>query len=325
MTLGGEPHNLHRVATNRAHQEIVEEQAHETQANDIPRRDSHSQNSKEDRPPHNPEQIARASGKKTGRQPSRIRRSQDMPSPRAKILLPEDPCQQRHADQRLKKERDPFFHANKPSSKATGAFHRSERGKPRPEQCAPPRRECPTKFWAISAFFHQKFPLEYPACLPREPNLRLLSQSTLLPDPFPPQMSWSYVRQISCVFSFFGIGLVVSPICALLSRCFGSRIPSSTGQRLIRGLFKGWLHFSCRIGVFDISFPEAEQLRDLRGTVLAPNHPSLDRCRHPSFDCSPHRLHHARELDSKVRFSAARRGSRALFPTTRAPRSSGRV
>ena len=84
---------------------------------------------------------------------------------------------------------------------------------------------------------------------------------------------WAYLRQISCVGLFFGIGLVVSPICALLSRWF--KIPSSVGQGLIRELFDGWLRFSCRIGVFDISFPDAEQVRGLRGTVLAPNHPSL--------------------------------------------------
>jgi 1-acyl-sn-glycerol-3-phosphate acyltransferase len=83
------------------------------------------------------------------------------------------------------------------------------------------------------------------------------------------------VKQVFCVVSFFAIGLLVSPLCALLSQCFGSRVPSSVGQRLIRGLFKGWLWCSCRIGVFDIHFPETEKLRDLRGTVLAPNHPSL--------------------------------------------------
>jgi 1-acyl-sn-glycerol-3-phosphate acyltransferase len=86
---------------------------------------------------------------------------------------------------------------------------------------------------------------------------------------------WGYLKQLLCVAAFFAIGLVVSPLCALLSRCFGERIPPSVGQRLIRGLFKGWLSFSCRIGVFDIQFPEAERLRNIRGTVLAPNHPSL--------------------------------------------------
>jgi 1-acyl-sn-glycerol-3-phosphate acyltransferase len=86
---------------------------------------------------------------------------------------------------------------------------------------------------------------------------------------------WGYLKQIFCVFLFFGIGLVVSPVCALLSRCLGSRIPASAGQRLIRDLFRFWLWFSTRIGVFDIQFPEAERLRNIRGTVIAPNHPSL--------------------------------------------------
>lgn len=81
--------------------------------------------------------------------------------------------------------------------------------------------------------------------------------------------------QVFCIASFFAIGLMVSPICAILSRCFGSRIPPSVGQRLIRGLFKGWLQFSCAMGVFEIRFPEAKRLLDLRGTVLTPNHPSL--------------------------------------------------
>ena len=86
---------------------------------------------------------------------------------------------------------------------------------------------------------------------------------------------WQYLKQISCVFSFFAAGLAVSPFCGLLWRCFGNDIPPTFGQRLIRGLFNGWLQVSSRIGIFDIRFPEAEKLRDLRATVLAPNHPSL--------------------------------------------------
>jgi 1-acyl-sn-glycerol-3-phosphate acyltransferase len=86
---------------------------------------------------------------------------------------------------------------------------------------------------------------------------------------------WQYLKQISCVFSFFAAGLAVSPFCGLLCRCFGNDIPPTFGQRLIRGLFNGWLQVSSRIGVFDIRFLEAEKLRDLRATVLAPNHPSL--------------------------------------------------
>jgi 1-acyl-sn-glycerol-3-phosphate acyltransferase len=87
------------------------------------------------------------------------------------------------------------------------------------------------------------------------------------------QGCWAYLRQVFCLGLFFGTGLVVSPICALLSRYF--KICPSAAQRVIRELFGGWLRFSCKIGVFDIYFPEAERLRGLRGTVLAPNHPSL--------------------------------------------------
>ena len=86
---------------------------------------------------------------------------------------------------------------------------------------------------------------------------------------------WEYLKQLCCVFSFFAIGLAVSPACALLSRWFGDRIPPVFGQRLIRGLFRFWLQFACRIGIFDIRFPEAGKLRNLRATILAPNHPSL--------------------------------------------------
>jgi 1-acyl-sn-glycerol-3-phosphate acyltransferase len=86
---------------------------------------------------------------------------------------------------------------------------------------------------------------------------------------------WQYLKQICCVFSFFAIGLAVSPFCALLARCFGDQISPTVGQRLIRGLFKGWLQVSSRIGILDIRFADAGKLRNLRKTVLAPNHPSL--------------------------------------------------
>jgi 1-acyl-sn-glycerol-3-phosphate acyltransferase len=86
---------------------------------------------------------------------------------------------------------------------------------------------------------------------------------------------WQYLKQVSCVFSFFAIGLAVSALCALLSRWFGDQISPALGQRLIRSLFKGWLQVASRIGIFDIKFADADKLRDLRATVLAPNHPSL--------------------------------------------------
>lgn len=85
----------------------------------------------------------------------------------------------------------------------------------------------------------------------------------------------SYLRQIISLWSFFGIGLVVSPICAALSVIFGKHIPISAGQGMIRWLFANWLKASIALGVFEISIPEIEKLRGLRGTIISPNHPSL--------------------------------------------------
>jgi 1-acyl-sn-glycerol-3-phosphate acyltransferase len=84
---------------------------------------------------------------------------------------------------------------------------------------------------------------------------------------------WGYLRQIFCVLLFFGIGLAVSPVCAVLART--TRIPPVTGQRLIQGLFSFWIRLSIRLGVFEIIIPEEEKLRQIRGAVLAPNHPSI--------------------------------------------------
>ncbi len=105
---------------------------------------------------------------------------------------------------------------------------------------------------------------------------------------------------------------------------FRQKIPPSVGQRLIRGLFKGWLRFSCRIGVFDICFPDAEQLRELRGTVLAPNHPSLiDAVILLSIVPRTVCIMRANLIQSP--FLGGRRGWPVSFPTTRGPRSSGRA
>jgi len=84
-----------------------------------------------------------------------------------------------------------------------------------------------------------------------------------------------YLRQMLALGAFFGIGLAVSPPCALLARWFRSRIAPERGQRLIQGLFGFWLKASIRLGVFEIAFPEADRLRALRGAILSPNHPSL--------------------------------------------------
>lgn len=84
---------------------------------------------------------------------------------------------------------------------------------------------------------------------------------------------WAYTRQIFCLFRFFATGLAVSPVCLLLSKV--TRIPNSTGQDLIRQLFANWIRFSIRIGIIELTLPDEERLRAIRGTILAPNHPSI--------------------------------------------------
>lgn len=92
---------------------------------------------------------------------------------------------------------------------------------------------------------------------------------------FSPRGAWDYLKQQFSVFTFFATGLLVSPPCFLLSVFFGRKIPAERGQALIRWLFSTWLKMSVRIGVFDIQFPEMDKLRDQRGVIIAPNHPTM--------------------------------------------------
>jgi len=84
-----------------------------------------------------------------------------------------------------------------------------------------------------------------------------------------------YIRQLLAIGSFFIGGLIVSPACWLLWRIAGRWISPSDGQRILHGIFGcyvAWLRFS-RCLVLDVD-GEAT-LRDLRGTVIASNHPGL--------------------------------------------------
>ncbi len=95
----------------------------------------------------------------------------------------------------------------------------------------------------------------------------------------PPLPAWraagDYLRQLSTLGLFFLINVVLSPPAGLLSLLLGDRIPSSAGQRLIAGLVRFWLRYARLAGTIRVDFPEAEKLRNLRGVVVAPNHPSL--------------------------------------------------
>lgn len=90
-----------------------------------------------------------------------------------------------------------------------------------------------------------------------------------------PRWCWDYARQMVALAGFFVTGLVVSPVCALILRVAGNRIPPEKGQRMIQGLFRTWLDFSIWMGVFEIRFSGLEDLRQLRGALIAANHPSV--------------------------------------------------
>ncbi len=180
-----EPHDFNGVAANRAYKKSVEEQAHETQAKHLPCGKPDSKNSKEYSPPNNPEQVAHAGDQKPGRQPCRMCRSQDLPGPHAKILLPKNPCQQRDADERLNKERNPFFHAIQHlEAKGPARSTEATEGNQDPSSLPGHEGQVGRNFWAISALFSTEFSVRVLPCPLREPNPRLLWQSTLLLGPF---------------------------------------------------------------------------------------------------------------------------------------------
>ena len=106
---------------------------------------------------------------------------------------------------------------------------------------------------------------------------------------------------------------MVSSICALFSRCFGSRIPSPAGQLSFADSSKAGCVSPAESAYLTLAFPKAERLRELRGTVLAPNHPSLIDAVILLVHCSPHRLHHASEFDSEP-VSRRRGAARGICP-----------
>lgn len=85
---------------------------------------------------------------------------------------------------------------------------------------------------------------------------------------------WDYVRQVTAIFLFMATGIVVCPACILLRKVAGKSIRPSTGQHLIHWLFRNWLKVSTALGAFNVQIDDEEKLRNLRGTIIAPNHPS---------------------------------------------------
>lgn len=90
-----------------------------------------------------------------------------------------------------------------------------------------------------------------------------------------PKALWAYARQLFVLGLFFFTALVVSLVSTGLAFFGRSWMRPATWQRLIGALFRWWLALAVRIGVFKIEFPRAAELRDLKGLIVAANHPSL--------------------------------------------------
>jgi len=85
---------------------------------------------------------------------------------------------------------------------------------------------------------------------------------------------WDYFRQMITLGFFFLLKVLLGPPCALLAWAFGKRIPAVVGQKLVRAACCLWLGSARALGTIIVEYPE-EDLSNLRGTIVAPNHPSL--------------------------------------------------
>jgi 1-acyl-sn-glycerol-3-phosphate acyltransferase len=56
---------------------------------------------------------------------------------------------------------------------------------------------------------------------------------------------------------------------------FGRWISQATGRVWVCRLYRFWLNYSIRLGVFDIQFPDAEAFSQIRGCIIAANHPTV--------------------------------------------------
>ncbi|MBE2204844.1 MAG: 1-acyl-sn-glycerol-3-phosphate acyltransferase [Chthoniobacterales bacterium] len=84
-----------------------------------------------------------------------------------------------------------------------------------------------------------------------------------------------YLRQMLATAYFFLVAIMASPIFWLLHKLAGRRIAMQTGQKMIRKLFRSHIAVMKGLGMLRLEIQGMEGLRDLRGTIIVSNHPSL--------------------------------------------------
>ncbi len=85
----------------------------------------------------------------------------------------------------------------------------------------------------------------------------------------------AYFGQIVATVLFFLIGILVSPVCWVLHRVAGSRIPPRQGQMLLKKLFRFFTWWMRVTGMLRIEVRGLDALGGMRGTVIVSNHPAL--------------------------------------------------
>jgi len=84
-----------------------------------------------------------------------------------------------------------------------------------------------------------------------------------------------YASQLAATLGFFAMGLTVSPLCWLAFRLSGGRIPSATGQRFLRRVFRLYMRWMQLTGTLRLDVRGLEPLGAAGGTIFISNHPSL--------------------------------------------------
>lgn len=85
----------------------------------------------------------------------------------------------------------------------------------------------------------------------------------------------AYVRQMSSTGLFFLLGITSSPVCWVLWKAAGDRIPASSGQKFNRWLFRIYLGWMRLTGTLRLNSDGMDALADLKGTIIISNHPGL--------------------------------------------------
>lgn len=85
----------------------------------------------------------------------------------------------------------------------------------------------------------------------------------------------NYALQLASLAIFFGIGLGVTLVSPVVRFLIGRERAPDVGRRLVHSLFAFFAWWLRVTGLFRIRFEGCEDLADLRGAIVAANHPGL--------------------------------------------------